>query len=323
MVTLVLGIAMRRYSFIYILYRWIMLSGVFKFLKGGSVMPGSSVVINKSNIRDLPRPYYIKWLISEEKEVPGVPTKCYELRWKVDEAALDSWALHVRRHYIRDDELRKDCEMFDNTAKSYLQTFCIPTRYGSDRLGPITRSGDFAEIIISDMLQFIEGFIVPRYKQIGRTNPNISDSGSDVIGYKVADPSLPRFDDRLVVVEVKSKLTRPVDLADTIKKAAKDSKKDGVDDRFRVGLSLRAIAKKSRDVEDRITEAECRRFLRRAECPYILQRGSAAVVSLDELGDLSELPIDSLGLSENERLIIVHGSKLMDLVHSIFDRCIK
>ena len=189
-------------------------------------MSDSFIAINRNNIRDLPRPNYIEWLISEEKELPGVATKCYELRWETDETALESWALHVRRHYIRDDELYEDCKAYGKPIREYLQTSCIPTHSDVDRLGPSTRSGDFAEIIISDMLQFIEGLTVPRYKQIDRTNPNSSDQGSDVIGYKVTNPNLPRNDDTLLTVEVKAKLTDPIDLAGTIAKAAKDSKKD-------------------------------------------------------------------------------------------------
>ena len=93
------------------------------------------------------------------------------------------------------------------------------------------------------MLQFIEGLTVPRYKQIDRINPNSSDQGSDVIGYKVTNPNLPRSDDALLAVEVKAKLTDPIDLAETIAKAAKDSKKDDPKDRFRTGLSLRMLEK--------------------------------------------------------------------------------
>ena len=294
-----------------------------KGLEAQSIMPDSFVTINRNNIRDLPRPNFIEWLISEEKELPGVPTKCYELRWVTDEAALESWALHVRRHYIRDDELYEDCKAYGEPIEKYLQASCIPTRADVDKLGPLTRSGDFAEIIISDMLQFIEGLTVPRYKQIDRINPNSSDQGSDVIGYKVTNPNLPRSDDALLAVEVKAKLTDPIDLAETIAKAAKDSKKDDPKGRFRTSLSLRMLEKRSRAARDQVTANECRRFMRLTEQPFVFKRGSAVVVSLDEVGDLTHLSFDELGLSEDDRLIIVHGQKLMDLVHCIYDRCVK
>ena len=286
-------------------------------------MSDSFIAINRNNIRDLPRPNYIEWLISEEKELPGVATKCYELRWETDETALESWALHVRRHYIRDDELYEDCKAYGKPIREYLQTSCIPTHSDVDRLGPSTRSGDFAEIIISDMLQFIEGLTVPRYKQIDRTNPNSSDQGSDVIGYKVTNPSLPRNNDTLLAVEVKAKLTDPIDLAGTIAKAAKDSKKDDPRNRFRTSLSLRMLEKRSRAAGDSITAAECRRFMRLAEQPFAFKRGSAVVVSLNEVDNLACLSFGELGLSKDDRLIIVHGQKLMDLAHRVYDRCVK
>lgn len=183
------------------------------------------VPINRDNIRDLPRPSYIKWLLREKKHVPGIPTDCYFLDWDIDEAELEAWALHVRRHYIRDDELLEDSSLYRMNVEEYLSNFCIPMRYERDRRGSSVRAGDFAEIIISDLLQFVEGLSVPRYKQVDRLNPNASDQGSDVVAYKIKDPNDPVKDDLLLIVEVKAKLTDPVRLEKVIENAAAHSKK--------------------------------------------------------------------------------------------------
>ncbi|WP_294438953.1 hypothetical protein [uncultured Slackia sp.] len=279
--------------------------------------------INKDNIRNLPRPSYIKWLLREKEHVLGIQTDCYFLDWEIDEAELEAWALHVRRHYIRDDELLEDCSLHEMNVKDYLSDFCIPMRYERDKRGPAVRAGDFAEIIISDLLQFIEGFSVPRYKQIDRINPNASDQGSDVIAYKIEDPDNPKRDDLLLIIEVKAKLTDPVELDKVIKNAAMHSRKDAPDGDFRAPFSLRAFERRSRRVGDDCTASECRRLLNLTEHPLTIRRGSAAVVSLGDVTALESCPPESLGLSEDERLIVIHGNKLMELVHSVYDRCVK
>ena len=282
-----------------------------------------SAPINRDNIRDLPRPSYIKWLLREKKHVPGIPTDCYFLDWTIDEAELEAWALHVRRHYVRDDELLEDSSFNEMSVEDYLSTLCIPMRYERDKRGPAVRAGDFAEIVVSDLLQFIEGLSVPRYKQIERTNPNISDPGSDVVAYKVDDPGNPQRDDLLLVVEVKAKLTGSVKLEEVIKNAGEHSKKDEPGGDFRVPFSLKAIGKRSRAAGDDLTALECRRLMNLTEYPLTFKRGSAVMVSLEDVTALEGYSLESLGLSKDERLIVVHGSKLMELVHSVYDRCVK
>lgn len=280
----------------------------------------TGVSINRGHIKDLPRPDYIKWMVSEAIELDGVSTKCYRLDWEIDEALLDAWSLHVRRHYIRDDELLEDCDEFEMGADEYLREYCIP---GRTRLGNAARSGDFAEMLISDALQFIEGYESSRYKQTGRTNKDNSDQGSDVIAYKVNDPLVANPDDVLCVVEVKARLSKPY-LKEAIENAAKDSKKDTSGDLLRLGASLRSISKKSRIEGDETTAGIARRFMNKVERPYVLEKGAAAVVSMENIEfEMKKLKADQLGLMADEKLIVVHGKRLMDLAHSIFDRCMK
>ena len=59
------------------------------------------------------------------------------------------------------------------------------------------------------------------------------------------------------------------------------------------------------------------------EYPLTFKRGSAVMVSLEDVTALEGYSLESLGLSKDERLIVVHGSKLMELVHSVYDRCVK
>ena len=56
------------------------------------------------------RPLYINWLVNEEGVTfeDGVALKCYKLSYETDEAVFDDWALHIRKHYVEDDELTDD-----------------------------------------------------------------------------------------------------------------------------------------------------------------------------------------------------------------------
>lgn len=54
--------------------------------------------------------------------------------------------------------------------------------------GPSTRSGDFAEILVADYIEFVLGYWCPRDRYKGRFNHNDSTKGADIIGFRfVAD----------------------------------------------------------------------------------------------------------------------------------------
>ena len=63
-------------------------------------------------------------------------------------------------------------------------------------------SGDFGEILVSDYLQYIEEYTVPRTRYDNKVNKDTSTQGSDVLGYK--KDSLNAANDEVVVIEVKS-----------------------------------------------------------------------------------------------------------------------
>ena len=79
------------------------------------------VPINRFNIRDLPKPDFIEWLVEEDDvRIDGAVTRCFRIEGVMDDGALQRWALHVRRHYIRDDELDRHVEFYDLDRESYL-----------------------------------------------------------------------------------------------------------------------------------------------------------------------------------------------------------
>jgi len=134
-------------------------------------------------------PGYIKWLISEQsvRLEDGIAISCYKLDYSIDDDLFDEWALHIRRHYESDDELKESLIATSLSIEEYLKTFVIPQK--SDPFGPTSRSNDFTEIMISDLVEFINGYTVPRCKQDNRSGKTNSAHGTDILAYKFHKPN--------------------------------------------------------------------------------------------------------------------------------------
>lgn len=100
------------------------------------------------------RPLYINWLVNEEGVTfeDGVALKCYKLSYETDEAVFDDWALHIRKHYVEDDELTDDSVATGLSIEDYLREYIIPQR--QETFGPTARSNDISEILFADLFLF-------------------------------------------------------------------------------------------------------------------------------------------------------------------------
>ena len=75
-------------------------------------------------------------------------------------------------------------------------------------MGATVRSADITEILISDLLEFVHQYSVPRYKLKNRSGKNNSQQGTDVIAYKYKnEDKTPNDKDELVAAEVKAPLS--------------------------------------------------------------------------------------------------------------------
>lgn len=110
------------------------------------------------------RPLYINWIVDEEGITfeDGKPLKCYKLSYENDEKVFDDWALHIRKHYIEDDELIEDSTITGLSIEDYLREYIIPQK--QDKFGPTARSNDISEILFSDLFEFVLNYEVPRCK---------------------------------------------------------------------------------------------------------------------------------------------------------------
>lgn len=267
------------------------------------------------------RPKYISWFVKEEGIVleDGFPITCYKLDYLLDESALQDLALHIRRHYESDELLCASIKTTGMTSEDYLRQYVIPQK--AEAFGSTARSSDFTEIMISDLLQFIYGFKVPRCKQANRSGKNNSEHGTDILAYKFFDKTeCANERDKLLAVEVKGGLTSPE--YEPIRKAVTDSKKY---DPVRYSLTLNYYRKKLCQM-NRIKEAmEIARFQQKSEYDYVISYAAAAIISRDNIDKvIAGLKGEELELRrEDDTVFLVHGQQLMNLVHEIYERCTK
>lgn len=280
--------------------------------------------INEDNIRDLPQPEYL----SIVHPVIGViddemgKVACYTIGNgdEIGVAVIRDWAVHVRRHYVRDDELAEYCEDEDRDTVTIVRDEFLPDKAS-------TISGDFGEVLLSDILQFEEGYEVPRYKQVHRANKNMSDPGVDVLGYRISG-SIPNPNDELVTVEVKTRATCEKDV---LSKALMAAGADVQKDHARIAMTLRMYKKRSSHARDKRTKNEIDRFMKKSEKPYKHVLAMAVVVGAEDLRAESgylQIARNSQNYGDEERKIlrfetvdrvfVVHKGELMKLIRSIY-----
>ena len=265
-------------------------------------------------------PQYINW-IAEEKGVvleDNTPVTCYTLDYIVNEDVFDDWALHLRKHYINDYALDESLSVTGLSVEQYLREFVIPQK--SDEFGPTSRSNDITEILISDILEFVLDYKVPRCKQQNRSGKNQSEHGTDIIAYKFhREDKMPSKGDELVAAEVKAQLTSTD--ADAIISAVTDSKKD--EQRF--SHTLDYYRKKLKSIGNISESNEVSRFQQKSEQNYKITLVGAAVSSQPSIPNeiIMGITDEQLRLETNQKIFYIHGKKLMNLAHEIYERCVK
>lgn len=266
------------------------------------------------------RPQYIDWIIEETGVLikKNTPIQCYIIDYKADSGVLDDWALHIRRNYINDNDLLNDSATNGMTIEQYLKEYVIPQRY--EPLGPTARASDIGEIIVSDLLEFILEYSVPRYKMINRSGKNNSQQGTDIIAYKFyKDDKNPNEHDELVAAEVKATLTK--NDYSVLETAIKHSIKDT----HRLARTIDHCRKRLNEL-GRISEMhEVARFLNKTEIDYKITYVAAGISSCESVISPIELSVteEQLEIKIDRQIFFIHGKKLMELTHAIYERCIK
>jgi hypothetical protein len=109
---------------------------------------------------------HVKWLVNTGDQITtdeGVIVDVWRLDHIEDEDTLSEWATHFRSHYCPEDLLEALAEDTGKTKAEYLRDLKFPSKTG---FGPGTRSGDFAEILVADFIEYIEGYWCPRERYL-------------------------------------------------------------------------------------------------------------------------------------------------------------
>lgn len=266
------------------------------------------------------RPSHIKWFVEEQgiRLKDNTPVNCYFIDYQDDDAVLDEWALHIRRNYIDDEQLVEDAAVNEMTIEEYLTQYVIPQK--EETLGPIARSADIGEIIVSDLLEFVYGFSVPRFKMKNRSGKCNSQQGTDVIGYKYYNYDHTfSIKDELIATEVKAALTKEdySPLLNAIKDSAKDE--------HRLARSIDYCRKRLRELGKVQESEDVKRFLFKPDMNYKIIYAAAGISSKADVDSEIVLGVkdDDLEIQNGQMVFFIHGKNLMELTHKIYERCKK
>ena len=213
------------------------------------------------------------------------------------------------------------------TPEEYLKQNVIPQK-SDGKMAGTARSNGISEILFSDLLEFVYDYEVPRCRMNNMSGKTGSEKGTDVIGYKFYNSDkTPSEKDRLVTVEVKAGLTQTT--TEVIEKAVIDADKD----EYRLSQSLDYMRKKLKRMDRQEESKDILRFQKKNKVDYVIEKYAAGVSSLEKIPEMEindvkariipEIVGDKLRLKGNAGIYYVHGKKLMDLAHKIYDRCVK
>jgi hypothetical protein len=246
--------------------------------------------------------------------VCGRQIAVWDLGVRLDDKLVSDWARHFRQSYCADtdiDQLRGEL-----SREAYLMTMVFP--HPSQKPGPSIRSGDFAELLISDFLEYVQGFWVPRYKYSDKASPNESVKGSDVLGFRQSQPGVASLQDVLIVCEVKAQFTGRK-YNSRLKTAVTDSSKDI--GHLRLATSLNALKRRAfiGNLQDKVELVT--RFQKKTDAQFILKSSAAAVLEegLFDAVSVADVDCSTHANAQNLELLVFKGEQLMQLVHKLYE----
>lgn len=264
----------------------------------------------------MPTPPHVDWLVDTGEILEtndGHEVEIWDFNYEDDDDIMSSWATHFREHYCADDELPALVEGTGKTNAEFLTDIKFPDRRRG--LGPSTRSGDFAEILVADFIEYVLGYWCPRQVRYeDRVNRNVSTNGCDILGFKFAEDVPGSEDDELFLLEAKASFRRTTD------NRLQDAIDDSIKDMTREAMSLSAIKQRLRR-KSLDEAAKVQRFQQEADRPFKRMSGAATVLEEDvyEGMDLEAADASAHPNAQNLRLIVIKGISMMDLVHKLYE----
>jgi len=263
------------------------------------------------------QPTYLSHLkpVDELALATGERCQVWELEVPQDDACLSEWATRFRQCYCPDGQLDLLREGTDKTRAQYLLELVFPDQTKAP--GPGVRSGDFAELLIADFVEFLLGYWVPRDKYAEKGSRNESVKGVDIVGFRWRQDDQHHPDDEMLTFEVKAQLR-----GDKYDKRLQVAVDDSAKDYLRAAETLAAMKRRFLNKDERGAMKVVQRFQNAADRPYLLLSGAAAVLS-DDAFDPAGLSTTSTAQHNNARglqLVVVRGKGLMDLAHALYQR---
>lgn len=263
-------------------------------------------------------PDHLAWLVDTGKQLKtagGKPVRVMELKHGNDHTVLSAWAKHFRNQYCRDDQIDDLCKGTSLNRGEYLRTIKFPDESAAP--GPSIRAGDFGEILVADYLEFVLGYWLPRTRYDNKVVRNESTKGTDIIGFKVVTAGCDDPKDALALFEAKAQFTgdKP---SGRLQAAVDGSAKDEI----RKAESLNAIKQRLLDRGGASEVRTVERFQNPEDRPYSEEYGAVALLSSSVFNkkDVGATTTAAHPYAGNLTLIVIHGSKLMPLVHELYRR---
>jgi len=249
----------------------------------------------------------------------GRPIEVWDFDFPTDATILDAWALNFRRQYCPDNELLALVDGTGMSVRQYLNQYVFPHK--TNPPGPSIRSGDFAEFLISDYLEFILGYWVPREKYSDKASTDESVKGVDILGFYQADPSSATPNDMLLAVEVKASFSAKV-YKGQLQSAVDDGSKDLY---LRQGFTLNATKRRLLRAGKTTEVSRIARFQNLADQPYRYYSGAVAVLSNAAFNPAELIKTEANSHSNQAKLglMVVRANLVMKLVHELYDRACK
>lgn len=245
----------------------------------------------------------------------GATCEIWELAVPEDATLLSEWAHQFREAYCRDSDLDTLREGTGKSRAEYLLDLVFPDE--SAPPGPAVRSGDFAELLVSDYVEFILGYWVPRGKYAEKGSRDESVKGVDIVGFQCPDPGQPKPTDEMLAFEAKAQLGGGK-YKDRLQVAVNDSGKDYL----RAGETLAAMKRRMHVSGERGSMLVVQRFQDAVDRPYRLLSGAAAILS-DSAFDADGIKATTVAEHNNAsnlKLIAIKGKDLMTLAHTLYQR---
>lgn len=264
-------------------------------------------------------PAYLKLLTNTGKVVQtdeGQSVPIWEIEVPpIDDPCLKEWAVQFRQNYCLDSDIDALRDGTGLSRSQYLLDFSFPD--GRVAPGPSIRAGDFAELLISDYVEYVLGYWVPRGKYSEKESRNESAKGVDILGFKVVSLGKPDANDELLTYEIKAQLSETAYNA-KLQEAIDHSHKDYLRTAISLNATKRRFIKGSDDEKINLIA----RFQNKNDRPYIYKSGAAAMLSTTAF-DEEKLKSSTVKNHVNQKhlqLIVFKGSGLMALAHAIYKR---